>query len=98
MRTLKVIIDEGNFHAIYRGYLSSMGNILTAIEKKHFIYAGKYMIYMQAIRFITDFLNGDTYYQVTYSGQNLVRAQNQLTLLHQFSKLEPNFQNLKENY
>ena len=39
------------------------------------------MIYMQAIRFLTDYLNDDKYYGSKYPGQNLVRAGNQAILL-----------------
>ena len=39
------------------------------------------MIYMQTLRFLTDHLNGDTYYQIEHPGQNLERAINQFTLL-----------------
>jgi hypothetical protein len=33
------------------------------------------------LRFLADFLRGDTYYHTTYPGQNLVRAKNQFYLL-----------------
>ena len=36
---------------------------------------------MQCIRFVTDFLNNDIYYQTSYPEQNLNRALNQLILL-----------------
>jgi hypothetical protein len=39
------------------------------------------MIYMQAIRFFTDFINDDKYYKINYPEHNLVRAQNQMYLL-----------------
>jgi esterase/lipase superfamily enzyme len=39
---------------------------------------------MQAVRFLTDYLNDDIYYHTTYPGQNLARAQNQLTLLERY--------------
>ena len=84
----KILVDECCFEAIYNGYLSEMGTELTDFEKEHFIYAGKFMIYMQAIRFLSDFLNGDVYYHTTYAGQNLNRANNQLILLNQLIKLE----------
>ncbi|MBV8390694.1 MAG: aminoglycoside phosphotransferase family protein [Mucilaginibacter sp.] len=84
----KIVVDEQCFDAIYNGYLSEMGTELTSFEKEHFIYAGKFMIYMQAIRFLADYLNGDVYYHTTYAGQNLNRANNQLTLLNQLIKLE----------
>lgn len=89
----KIQINEDCFYAIYKGYLSAMQTTLTDTEKEYFIYSGKYMIYMQAIRFLTDFLNGDIYYHTTYPHQNLMRAQNQVTLLTRFIAMEDRFQN-----
>jgi Ser/Thr protein kinase RdoA (MazF antagonist) len=80
----KVFIREDNFAAIYKGYMAEMGDALTSAEKNLFFYSGKFMIYMQAVRFLADFLNGDIYYHTTYPGQNLVRAQNQLSLLNKY--------------
>jgi thiamine kinase-like enzyme len=88
----KIVVDEQCFDAIYNGYLSEMATELTAFEKDHFIYAGKFMIYMQALRFLSDYLNGDVYYHTTYAGQNLNRTNNQLTLLNQLIKLEEKIQ------
>lgn len=87
----RIEINEECFYAIYKGYLSAMGTALTTAEKEYFTFSGKYMIYMQAIRFLTDFLNGDIYYHTTYKQQNMIRAQNQLTLLKQFIKSEKRF-------
>lgn len=80
----KVFILEDNFAAIYKGYMAEMGEVLTSAEKDLFFYSGKFMIYMQAVRFLADYLNGDIYYHTTYAGQNLVRAQNQLSLLNKY--------------
>ncbi|WP_394353154.1 phosphotransferase enzyme family protein [Mucilaginibacter humi] len=80
----KVFIQEDNFTAIYKGYMMEMGDVLTLAEKELFFYSGQFMIYMQAVRFLTDYLNGDVYYHTTYPGQNLVRAQNQLSLLNKY--------------
>jgi Ser/Thr protein kinase RdoA (MazF antagonist) len=87
----KIQVREEFFSEIYRGYLSEMGTVLTPVEKQHFIYAGKLMIYMQALRFLTDFLNNDTYYGSAYPGHNLVRAQNQFTLLDKYLNAEEKF-------
>ncbi|GAB3909612.1 phosphotransferase enzyme family protein [Mucilaginibacter boryungensis] len=89
-----VQINEANFAAIYKGYMQEMGDVLTDAEKGLFIYAGKFMIYMQALRFLTDFLNGDIYYPTNYQGHNLVRAQNQLTLLERYIQSEEKFKKL----
>jgi Ser/Thr protein kinase RdoA (MazF antagonist) len=77
----KIEIREDIYHAIVNGYYSEMKNELTPTEVNHFFYAGKYMIYMQSLRFITDYLNHDSYYGAKYSTQNKVRGENQLVLL-----------------
>lgn len=87
----KIKINERFFAAIYAGYTEQMGAVLTEREKDLFIYSGKLMIYMQAVRFLTDFLNGDIYYQTKYPGHNLVRAKNQLCLLKNYIASEPQF-------
>jgi serine/threonine protein kinase len=80
----KIKIRADIFNAITSGYLKNMGEMLSPSEKKLFVYAGKFMIYMQAIRFLTDFLANDLYYGEKYPGHNLARAKNQLTLLEQY--------------
>lgn len=77
----KIAIREDFFKAIVEGYLHEMSSELSDTELKHFVYAGKFMIYMQAVRFLTDYLNNDKYYGVAYEDQNYVRANNQITLL-----------------
>lgn len=77
----KVIVREDIFEAIVRGYLSQMGPVLSPQEKDHILYAAYFLVYMQALRFLADYLNGDVYYGAAYEGHNLVRAGNQLALL-----------------
>ena len=72
------------YKAIVNGYLRGMGDILTEKERQSFFDAGAIMIYMQALRFMTDFLNGDLYYQIQYPSQNFERAKNQITLLQHY--------------
>lgn len=84
----KIIIREEYFHAIKKGYMSEMQEELSPEENDHFIFAGKFMIYMQAIRFLTDYLNNDTYYGSKYPGHNFVRAGNQVELLKRLLEME----------
>ena len=84
----KIIIREEYFHAIKKGYLSEMQEKLSEEENDHFIFAGKFMIYMQAIRFLTDHLNNDVYYGAKYPGHNFVRAGNQIVLLQRLLEME----------
>lgn len=88
----KIKIRENYFTAIAEGYLGQMQNELTEEEKAHFVYAGKFMIYMQALRFLTDYLNNDVYYGQKYEGHNLVRAGNQASLLEQLIQKEGQLQ------
>lgn len=77
----KIVIREDYYKAIVQGYWREMKNVLTATETKYFFYSGTFMIYMQALRFLTDHLNRDIYYGARYEGHNFVRAANQVVLL-----------------
>lgn len=88
----RIEVRKDFFEAIYQGYLSEMGSTLTEPEKQLFIYSGQFIIYMQAIRFLTDYLNNDIYYGAGYPEHNLRRALNQTTLLEKYMELENDFQ------
>ena len=92
----KIEIRDDYFKAIADGYLDEMENELTATEKKHMVYSGKFIIYMQALRYLTDFLNNDTYYGAKYEGHNLIRATNQATLLKKIIEKEKLLQEIIE--
>ncbi len=77
----KIMIRKDFYKAIVDGYRTEMGEELYDVEKNYFLYAGKFMIYMQAIRFLTDHINNDVYYGAKYEGHNFVRAGNQVKLL-----------------
>ncbi len=84
----KIGIREEYFKSIWEGYMNEMKDELNREERRHFIYSGKFMIYMQAIRFLADHLNNDIYYGTKYEGQNFVRAGNQITLLQRLMEKE----------
>ena len=84
----KIEVRDDFYKAIINGYKEEMKNELTEKENKYFFYAGKFMIYMQALRFITDHINDDIYYGAKYEGQNLVRASNQMVLLQRYMEKE----------
>ena len=84
-----IVIRDEYFRGIVQGYLSEMKDELSAVEMDHIVYSGKFMIYMQALRFLTDHLNDDRYYGAKYEGHNHVRAVNQLTLLQRLTEKEP---------
>lgn len=83
-----VLVRPDFYRAIREGYLGEMQSVLSQTEQDHFFYAGQFMIYMQALRFLTDYLQGDAYYGASYPAQNLNRARNQLRLLDLYSSQE----------
>ena len=93
----KIEIREEYFTSIWEGYMSEMKVELSTEEKNHFIYAGKFMIYMQAIRFLTDHLNNDIYYGAKYKDHNLLRASNQVVLLQRLMEKETKLQSLMQS-
>lgn len=81
------------YNAILQGYMKIMNKYLTDAERIYIHYAGLLMIYMQTLRYLTDYLNKDIYYSVSYTEQNVDRAKNQLILLLKLEEfLEKEFQ------
>ena len=85
LNLIKVLPER--WTAIQNGYLEAMGKFLTNFEKDHLAFSGQCIIYMQALRFLTDFLELDRYYRVERPGQNLDRTFNQMQLLTEFNQL-----------
>lgn len=94
----KIAVRDEYFAAIVEGYLGQLNDELSEEEKDHFVYAGKFMIYMQAIRFLADYLNNDIYYGSKYEGHNYVRAGNQLNLLQKLINKEDELQRLVASF
>ncbi len=90
----KILMREEYFSAIARGYLSEMIDELSESEINHFVFAGKFMIYMQALRFLTDYINNDVYYGRKYEDHNFIRASNQIYLLKLLMEKEEAFQKI----
>ena len=86
------------FRAIVQGYLEQMKDELTTAEKKCFVYAGQFMIYMQALRFLADYLQNDRYYSIRYEDHNYSRALNQIRLLQLLEEEEAALQTIVADY
>jgi len=68
------------FDSFVKGYLESASSFLTPVEKENIPYAALLFPYMQAVRFLADYINGDTYYKINRPDHNLERAMNQVAL------------------
>nr|WP_276521624.1 aminoglycoside phosphotransferase family protein [Shewanella sairae] len=76
----KVQVRESIFGAICKGYLSELGDVLLDDERKSLWLGARVMCLMIGVRFLTDHLNGDVYFQIHHQGHNLERAANQFTM------------------
>jgi Ser/Thr protein kinase RdoA (MazF antagonist) len=77
----RIRFDMAIFCAFTQAYLESARGFLTAIEIENLPYAAALFPYMQCVRFLTDYLNGDTYYKIQYPEHNKVRTVAQFQLL-----------------
>ncbi|HWJ29427.1 MAG TPA: aminoglycoside phosphotransferase family protein [Flavisolibacter sp.] len=84
----KITVRKAFYKAIIQGYYSEMKEQLSEKEAHSFFYAGKFMIYMQALRFLADHLLNDVYYGARYEGHNFNRAHNQIVLLQKLIEKE----------
>jgi len=82
----KILIRKEILNAIEIGYFDTLKTNLSSFEKDNFYLSGEILMYMQSIRFLTDYLQNDCYYGKKYPDHNLVRAQNQLRLLQLYQE------------
>lgn len=76
------------FEAFTRGYLEGAAGFITDLERSMLPFAVKLFPYMQCVRFLGDYINGDTYYKIQYPEHNLVRARNQFALLESICRYD----------
>ena len=82
----KVTFNLEFYEAYKKGFLEETKASLSEIELKYLPLAAKTMIFIMALRFLTDYLNNDVYYKTIYQDHNLDRAKNQFKLIESFYK------------
>ena len=82
----RVGLDLGFYEAYARAFLGACGSILTETEKETLPDGAWMMTLESAVRFMTDYLEGDTYFHVERPGQNLDRARTQMTLVREMER------------
>jgi Phosphotransferase enzyme family len=92
----KVAMQFPMFEALARGYLSCASEFLTPAEKKFLPFSGKLITFEIGIRFLTDFLAGDTYFKVHRDGHNLDRCRTQFKLVESIEQQEAAMNKLVE--
>ena len=74
------------YKAYEKGFLKKMKASLSEIELRYLPLSAKTMIFIMALRFLTDYLNNDIYYKTKYPEHNLNRAKNQFKLIDSFTE------------
>lgn len=90
----KVHFDTEAFKHFAEGYLSETKDCLTKAEIDLLGFSAKLLTYECGIRFLTDFLDGDTYFRIHRENHNLDRARNQFALVAEIAEKEEELKNI----
>lgn len=77
----RVAMNIETFRHYTEGYLSERGESMTRSEREWLAFSALYITYEQVLRFLMDYIDGDTYYKTAYPEHNLVRTRAQHKLL-----------------
>lgn len=84
----KIVLNIPLFQAYAEGYLSEAKEFLSEKEIESLWYGVLLLPYMQAVRFLTDYIDGDLYYKTHYEDHNLVRTKTQVKLVQELEANE----------
>ena len=82
----KVIFEIDLYESLVKGFLAAVVDILTEAELKHLAFSGILITYNMGLRFLADYLRGDTYYKIHRKDHNLDRARTQFKLIAEMEK------------
>jgi len=83
-----IVMQMPMFRALVDGYLSTAHDFLTPAERDHLAFSGKLITLEIGIRFLTDYLLGDTYFKIHREHHNLDRCRTQLKLVASIEEQE----------
>ncbi|MBR1544020.1 MAG: aminoglycoside phosphotransferase family protein [Muribaculaceae bacterium] len=84
------------FEAYTKGYLSMRKDTLSLPEKQWLAFSARFITFEQVLRFLMDYIDGDTYYKIAYPEHNLVRTRAQYRLLLSIEEQYPLMQRIVE--
>ncbi len=92
-----VKMDIKAFEAFAKGYISQTKSFLTQTEIEYLAFSGRFIVFEQVLRFLMDYINGDTYYKTKHSEHNLVRTKAQYALLQSIEQQYPQMVEIIKN-
>ena len=93
----KVYSKKEYFEALVKGYLSQ-AKFLTETEKSLLAFSGRLITLTIGIRFLTDYLAGDTYFRTAYEDHNLVRCRTQLKMVESMEEQAEEYEAIVRKY
>ena len=93
----KVYSKKEYFEALVRGYLAQ-AKFLTDAEKANLAFSGRLITLTIGIRFLTDYLAGDTYFHTAYEGHNLVRCHTQFKMVESMEAQADEYEAIVRKY
>jgi thiamine kinase-like enzyme len=92
----KVKMDIDLFESYARGYLSETRDTLNSVEKEYLAFAPRLITYTIALRFLTDYLDGDHYFKIHHEHHNLQRTRAQFRLVESMEEQYAEMQKIIE--
>jgi hypothetical protein len=93
----KVTMQLPIFEVLVRGYLASAGDLLTKAEIQLLAFSGKLITFEIGIRFLADYLSGDTYFKTHRDSHNLDRCRTQFALVESIERQEERMNRVVES-
>ena len=93
----KVYSKKEYFEALVKGYLSQ-AKFLTETEKENLAFSGRLITLTIGIRFLTDYLAGDTYFRTAYDDHNLVRCRTQFKMVESMEAQAAEYEAITRRY
>lgn len=81
----KVVPDLEMFKALGRGYIETLGSVMTSDEKANLAFSAQLITFEIGIRFLTDYLQGDLYFKTERAGHNIDRCRTQFKMAREFA-------------
>jgi len=94
----QVSFDLTRFEWLTQGYLDAARDFLSATEVEHLAFSARLITLEQGIRFLGDYLNGDTYYKIHHPNHNLDRARTQLKMVAEMERQEEAMNTIVNRY
>lgn len=94
----KIYVDMERFEAYTKGFLSQAKDVITKEELNLLPLGAWMMTYENAIRFLSDYLNGDIYFGVHKPDHNLIRTKSHIEILKQLEKNEEEMKGMIKQY